>query len=57
MEVDGGEIRVVSVEKGGMDEVKQNTANSGVRSASLIASCRGAEGRVEVVRGICGVGR
>jgi hypothetical protein len=45
------------MEKGGMDEVKQNTTSLGVRSASLIASCRGAEGRVEVMRGVCGVRR
>jgi hypothetical protein len=40
-------VPVISHGNGGMDGVRQVTASSEVRSASLIVSCRGAEGRLE----------
>jgi hypothetical protein len=40
-----------------MDEVQEVTAGSEVRSASSLASCSAGAGRLEVVRGVGGVGR
>jgi hypothetical protein len=40
-----------------VDEVQEVTVGSGVWSASLLASCIGGDGRLEVVRGIGDIGQ